>query len=60
MIEYYCAVIGIFHLQSGNKSFYSSSLSRNIWPKSGDFYIVQKISYYEKSCFSEHLYNRSI
>lgn len=45
MIEYYCAVIGILHLQSGNKSFYSSRLSRNIWPKSGDFYIVQKMSY---------------
>lgn len=45
MTEYYCAVTGIFHLQSGNKSFYSSRLSRNSWPKSRDFYIEQKISY---------------
>lgn len=45
MIEGYCAVIGIFHLQLGNTPFYSSMLSRNIWPKTEDFYIVQKTWY---------------
>lgn len=37
-----CVVIGNFHLQLGNKSFYSSALSRNIWPETEDFYILQK------------------